>query len=180
MIAFEQLLMLVEGELDPDGAAKVDEHIIECGACASTFERLYRLAPVLDEIVRSGGMAFPVTESLADDLRKAGLISRSYRIAPDAIVPCTVTAEDIYALTTVEVDLRGVERLNVVVTLPMGPLRMQDVPFAPGSGVVSWIAQSSRLRLLPNTRVTVDVFAEEAGGERKLGRYMLDHTAFAG
>jgi len=33
---------------------------------------------------------------------------------------------------------------------------------------------------LPSGRVTIDLMAIEAGGERLLGRYFLEHTAFTG
>jgi hypothetical protein len=183
LIEHEKLISLALGELAEAEADEVDAHVLACGACATVLERLLRLGPLVRDLVREGAVAFPVTAALADRLRREGLVSRSYRIAKDDAVPCSVAAEDVYALTTLEVDAHGVERVDVVVTFPLGAVRMDDVPFDRDAGLVRYVTQSRRLRLLPSCRVVVEVLASDARGERAertIGRYFLDHTAFAG
>ncbi len=180
MIDLERLLMLARDELTEDDAAAVEEHVLECGVCASTLEVLLRLAPSMRDVVRSGGASFPVTPALTEELRAQGLISRTYVLAPERVVPCTVTAADVYTLTTLEADLTGVERVDLVLTLPMGPVRMDDVPFDRASGAVSYVTEGSRLRTLPSGRITIDLVSKEGSAERNIGRYLLEHTAFAG
>jgi hypothetical protein len=178
MIAFDRLVMLALGELSEPEASEVDEHVLSCGPCAAILEQLMLLQPAVRELVRAGRIAFPVTASLAQALRDAGLVSRSYRLAPERPVPCSVAAADIYALTTLDVDLLGVERVDLVMTLPLGSLRLEDVPFDRTGGAIRFVTASEQLRRLPTTRVTVEAFATDAAGERSLGRYHLDHTAF--
>jgi hypothetical protein len=180
VIAIEQLVMLALDELDEAEATAVESHILACGECAARFERLWRLTSVIGEILRSGQMSFPVTTAFADELRAAGLISRSYRLSPERIVPCEVSAEDIYSLTTLEAKLDDVEQVDLVVSLPTGTIRMEDVPFDRERGLVGYVTPSSRLRLLPSGRVTIDLLAMSAAGERRVGRFFLEHTAFAG
>lgn len=175
MIAIERLLMLALDELDASEATDVEGHVLACGSCAARFERLLRLTSVIAEIVQSGAMSFPVTPSLAQELEAAGLVSRSYRIAPGESVPCSVGADDIYALTTLEAKLDDVERLDLAVSLPAGTVRMTDVPFARERGLVAYVTPSRHLRHLPSARVTIELL----DGERRIGRYFLDHTAFA-
>jgi hypothetical protein len=180
VIAVERLAIVALGDADAAEAEEVEEHVLACGACAATFERLVRIGDAARELVRKGGFAFPVTASLAERLRAEGLVSRSYRLAAEAIVPCSVSATDIYAMTTLEADLRGVTNATLVVTTPgRHVLRMTDIPFDAARGTVSYVVQSSVLRTFPSGRVTLELFATEPE-ERPLGRYFLDHTAFSG
>lgn len=176
MIAVERLLMLALDELDDAEATEVEAHVLACGACAARFERLLRLGALLGEIVRAGAMSFAVTPSLTAELEAAGLVSRAYRLAPEEIVPCSVGADDIYALTTLEAKLDDVARLDLTVTLPAATMRMTDVPFARERGLVAYVTPSRHLRQLPSTRVTIELL----DGDRRIGRYFLDHSAFSG
>jgi hypothetical protein len=178
VIDLQRLTMLALGELTDAEAADVEEHVLACGACASTLERLLRIGPAIRDVVHEGKIAFPVTAALGEELGKAGLVSRSYHLAPNAVTPCAVGATDIYALTTLEADLRGVEHVDVVKTTPAGSLRMCDVPFDAERGLVRLVSRSDLLRMLPTARVRLELFAVDASGEKKLSEYFLDHTAF--
>ncbi|MBX3188582.1 MAG: hypothetical protein KF819_16315 [Labilithrix sp.] len=179
MIAVERLARLALGDLDDAETAETEEHVLACTACATTLERLVRIGDAARELIRAGGLTFPVTTSLADRMLAEGLVSRSYRLAAGAVVPCTVSATDIYALTVVEADFGGVTRATLTVTLPGlgGSLRMDDIPFDAARGTVSYVARSSLLRQLPSGRVTLELHANDPA-DRLLGRYFLDHTAF--
>ena len=180
MIELEQLVKLATGELGDAEVADVEEHILACGSCAATLERLLRLGDAVGVVVRAGKLAFPATGGLVADLERAGLVSRSYLLAPDCIVPCAVSAEDLYAVATFEVDLRGVERVDLVRTVLGGSVRMNDVPFDAEQGVVRIVSRSDVLRTLPTARVKMELFAVDGPAERKLSEYFLDHTGAAG
>ncbi len=179
MIDLERLVLLALDELDDAEAAEVDEHVLACGACASTLERLLHIGAGVRDLVRAGRTNIPVTTSLAAELRATGLISRSYHLAPDEIVPCTVGADDVYALTTLDADFRGVDRVDMVMTTPGGARTIADLPFDRERGQVSYVAPSSTLRTFPSMRIKLELFSVEGKGPRKLGEYFLEHTAFS-
>jgi hypothetical protein len=181
VIAIEHLALLALGDADEAETTAVEEHVLACSACATKLERLLRIGDAARELVRTGGVAFPVTTSLAERLRAEGLVSRSYRLATGAVVPCSVSATDIYALTTLEADLAGVTRATLIVTLPAGAgkVDMVDVPFDAVRGTVSYVFRSSTIRKVPSGPITLELYANDPG-ERLLGRYFLEHTAFAG
>jgi hypothetical protein len=165
------------GELSADEAASVDEHILACGGCAATLERLLLLGDAVSALVRAGTVTLAVTAELSEALARAGLLSRSYRVAPGRSVACTVTAEDIYALTTLEADLARVERVDLLSHFPSGETRVEDIPFDAGAGLVRFIWRSDHLRALPSARIRLELVAvAPSGGERRLGEYLLDHS----
>ena len=180
MIALERLVMLSLDELGVAEAADVEEHVLACGICASRLERLLRIGAAVRELVRAGQFAFPVSAALLEELQRAGLVSRSYVLAPDQLVPCAVGAEDIYAATTLEADLRGVERIDLVRTAAGGSLRMNDLPFDAERGLVRFVSRSDVLRTLPSGRFKLELFAVDASGARKVSEYFLEHTGSEG
>jgi hypothetical protein len=179
MIDLDRLVLLALDELDETEASAVETHVLGCGPCAATLERLLRIGGAVREVVRAGQLAFPCSPALLQELRTAGLISRAYRLAPDQVVPCTVGARDIYTLTTLEAELRGVSQLDLVRTTAEGSARMRDLPFDAGSGLAMYVSRGDLLRKIPTTRIKLELVAVEPAGERTLGEYFLDHTAYA-
>jgi anti-sigma factor RsiW len=177
MIPMDRLVALAVGELDDAERDAIDAHLLACGACTATVERLLDLEDALRELVRDGQVAVPVSAGLERQLREAGLVSRTYRLAPGEVLPCSVGADDLYALTVLQADLRAVERVDVVRTTAAGSTRMIDVPFVADDGVVRFVSRSDRLRELPTCRIELEVVAVDAGGERRIGAYSLEHDA---
>lgn len=180
MMDLDRLVALALGELDPPEEAAVDEHLLACSDCAATVERLLELGAAARDLIRQGAVAFAGAGALVDMLEPAGLVSRSYRIAPGQSVACSVGAADVYAAAHLEVDLTGVQRVDLVQVSPGGTLRVDDVPFDAARGTISLLAPSSLLRTFPSMHFTIRLIAVEPGGERVLGEYGLDHTALRG
>ena len=178
MIELERLVRLALDEVDDVEAAEIEEHVLACSSCAATLEHLLGIGGAVREVVRTGQLAFPVSGALVTELEGAGLVSRSYRLAADQVVPCAVGGEDIYTLTTLEADLRGVRQVDVVRIAFGTSARMTDVPFDATQGLVSYVSRADVLRTLPSARIALALFAVEASGERKLAEYFLDHTGF--
>jgi hypothetical protein len=179
VIEHERLQLLALGDATEDAAA-VEEHVLSCAACAAALERLLAIGDGVRDAVSAGEVAFPVTPALAESLAAAGLVSKSYRLPPGGALPCSVGAADFYSLTTLEADLDGVARVDVVRTLPGGAVRMPDVPFDAARGTVAYVSRSDQLRALPSGRIRIELFAIDPSGERKIAEYFLDHTAFSG
>ncbi len=180
MTELDRLIALALGELDPPEEAAVEEHLLACADCAATAEQLLTLGAGARDLIRQGAVGFADAGPLVQELESAGLVSRTYRIAPGHSVACSVGAADIYSATTLEADLTGVTRLDVVRTTPAGTLRVDDIPFDAARGCVTLLTPSALLRTFPSMRVTIQLIAVDPGGERLLGEYGLDHTAFAG
>jgi hypothetical protein len=172
MIAIECLLAGALGELDGDVEREVDEHILSCGSCAATYTSLVRLGPEIAALVRAGNASMPITRTLADRLEREGLVTRRYLLTPGAIVPCTVGAEDIYSLTTLEADLSKAQRVDLI----RGEQRISNVPF--DGGAVRLLTSAEVIRSVPTMKLPFRLVAVDAGGhDRLIAEYTLDHTA---
>jgi hypothetical protein len=171
VIALDRLAMAALGELDDD---EVEEHVLACSRCAAIFASFVRLGPAIAELVRGGGVSVVATASLVDRFERESLVSRRYVLAPGSTVPCAVGADDVYSCTTLEADLSGVGRVDLV----RGPTRIADVPF--DARGVRLLTRSDFLRTLPSMKIPFRLIAVEPGAERTIAEYTLDHTAFAG
>jgi hypothetical protein len=167
VIALDRLASLAAGEDDDE----TEEHVLSCGSCAEQLASLVRLGPAIAELVRAGRTGFVATRALVDRLEAERLISRRYALAPGSTLPCAVAADDIFSLITFEVDLTGATRVD----LTRNETRYLDVPFDPTSGRLYLVTPSEVIRRLPSGRL--DFLIRD--GDRTLGEYALDHTAFA-
>ncbi len=178
MMPLDKLVRLSFGELDPDEETRVEEHLLGCSECAATLVGLVALGDALAAIFRSAGPTPPIvlTPRLRSELERAGLVTRTYSLRPGEIVPCTVDALDRFVLTELSADLEDVTQVDL--TSSMG--RITDVAFDARRGVVDYVVAAESLRSLPSLTITLRLLAVEGDGERVLGDYTLEHTAFAG
>jgi hypothetical protein len=178
MIELERLMALALDELSGDELDRVELHVLSCSSCARTLERLLQLGSATRRLLLAGKMRSFLLPGVSARLDALGLISRRYRLAPDQMLPCSVGSDDVYALTELEADLTGVTRLDVLFRSEGGgELRVSDVPFDAGSGLVSYIVRSDALRQLPTTLFHMELRAVEGERERVLGKYTLAHDA---
>ncbi len=178
MIELERLLALALGELSGDELDQVELHVLSCSSCARTLERLVQLGSATRELLLAGKLRCFVSPALIAQLDALGLISRRYRLAPNQVVPCSVGRDDVYALTELEADLKGVTRLDLLMRREDGEeLRVSDVPFDAGSGMAAYIVRSDGLRQLPSTRVQLELLAVDGERDRLIGKYTMDHDA---
>lgn len=146
--------------------------------CTSVQERLHSLGEAVRELVGAGKVRFAAPAPLLQRLDEAGLIARTYRVPAGGSVACGVGPTDVYQATHLEADLTGVERVDLVKTLPGGvTIRQQDVPFDVVRGVVRVIERGNFLRTLPSLRMVIELVSVTEAGERALGRYLFEHTA---
>lgn len=177
MIAIDELIRVVAGDADRAEEERVETHVLGCDACARIYERLAELGVGIAALVRRGALATPVTAGLLAALRAGALVTRGYRVPAGGAVACTVGADDLLVATELEADLAGVARVDLV--LPDGG-RLTDVPFDAAAGAVAFVTGGEELRALPSGAFRLALIAVDADGERRLGAYTLDHTAFAG
>ncbi len=178
MIPLERLAAHALGELDERQAEEVDEHVLGCSECAAKLERLLAMGDAVREVVRRGGTRVAVTPSMLEHMRRVGLITRTHHVARNGSVACTASADDVYILTELEAVLEGVTRVDVVVRRGDHVVRMRGLPVDRARGVVAFVMPGDVIRALESGTDEVTVLAASADGERELGTYLFNHTAY--
>jgi hypothetical protein len=178
MIAFDRLAMLALGELPQEEAAAVEEHVLGCDECAARLERMIDLGQGLSALARAGSTGGLLAgEAIVELLEREHLVTRRYRIAPGGQVACTVDAGDVYSAMYLAADTSGARRVDWIYHSPTAGYRVEDVPFHAGG--VTFVMPAAYLRTLPTQRKTIRLVAVDDTGERLLGEYVLDHTAYS-
>lgn len=180
-IDFQSLAAYWLGELPGGEAEKVEEHFFACAQCAARLEWLAALSEGVRATLRAGAFGMVVSPPFVEALKQAGLRLREYRNDPGGRVECTMAADDDAVVSRLRAPLAGVKRLDLVQRIRAGDadwqeMRLEDVPFDPGSGEVLLIPPPAALRKMPaHTAVTRLVSVGEKG-EAPLGEYTFAHT----
>jgi hypothetical protein len=173
MIALDRLIDLALGA-DDDAA---DEHVLACGACASLLERLLAIGDGVRALVAAGKISTIASGELVDAMIAAKLLTRHHVIAAGAIVPCRITADDLFSATHLLGSFEGIARVDVIRTTPAGRDRIADVPVDRVRNEVHLITSATAIRPLPSMHLRFELVAVSDDGERTIGTYTLDHTA---
>lgn len=179
MIPLERLAAYALGDLDERESDEVDEHVLGCSECAVKLERLVAIGAAVRVVVNHGGVRVGVTPAMLADLKRDELVTRTYHVERDGSVACTVDASDVYVLAELEAELSGVTRVDVIHRRGDHVLRMRDMPVDRERGIVALVLPGAYLRAQPSGLDDVTVLAVDAGGERTLGRYAFNHTAYS-
>jgi hypothetical protein len=175
VIELDQLIALALGDHpDPD---PIDEHVLACGQCARTLERILLLGDGVHELVGAGQVRFAMGADTYAQLQASGLIARTYRIPAGGSVACSVGPTDVYQSAELAANLAGVTRLDVIKHLPHGQVRLADIPFDPEHGVVRTVERGDFLRTLPSVQLVFELVAVEEGVDRSVGKYYFNHSA---
>jgi hypothetical protein len=180
MIAFGKLAMLALGELPESEAAVVEDHILACGSCAAILDRLLDLGARVAEVTQEGSAFMLAGHALVGELERVGLVTRTYQLRPGGEVACTVDANDIYSALRLFLDTSGeVGRVDLLYESPTASHRFDDVPMDRAAGEVVFVQPADYLRTLPSGRRTIRLVVVDGDGERTLGEYVLNHTAYS-
>jgi hypothetical protein len=99
-------------------------------------------------------------------------------MGPGDEIACTVEANDVYSVLRLRVDTLGARRIDLVFEASGASHRYPDVPVDADPGELVYVQPGEYLRTIPSGRKTLRLIAVEDAGERVLGEYRLDHTAF--
>jgi hypothetical protein len=177
----DDLLDWWSGGLPGERRRSVEEHLLSCDACATRGHALAALAQGVRGLVREGRLPAVVLPAVVDRLAREGRRIRTYRVPAGSGVHCTVGPEDDVVLARLEVDLRGVSRLDLVSRIDDGPeQRLSDLPFDEAAGELILAAPTPILRERPRHVERLRLLALDPGGERLLGEYTFDHTPWPG
>ena len=156
------------------GSGVVEEHLFSCDACGARVDRFAALGDGIRKLVARGAFHFSATEALVKELSQRGVRLREYALEPGGDVACTVTAGDDFVLVRYAADVGGAKQVDLE---RMGRRFVDVLVDRPRQQVVMALA-GEELRKLPDVKIRVRLIAVEAGSERVLGEYQLDHTAF--
>jgi hypothetical protein len=169
-VTLETLVAWWTGELVGDEAARVEEHLFACDACASSAERFAGLAAGVREHLP------PIISHAHRDRLLAG--GKRIRITP---VEAGVNATAVFALEldllvhVLRADLSRAQRVDVEIVVPewSEPLLVEGVPFDAKSGEVLVCCQRHFGQWSdPVFRVHV----VESGRRRSVGDYFVHHV----
>jgi hypothetical protein len=167
------------GELSEEEARLLEEHLFDCPSCRARLAGVERLAAAVRQLVREGRFRSVVPASLVDRLAADGLRIRTFRVAPGGVTPCGVAAEDELLVARLAGDLRGLDRVDLIVSPEggAGPERLADVPFDAGVGEVVLVERVDLARRFPSHRLNLRLVGHGAGSERVIADYTLAHDA---
>ncbi len=176
-IEFADIVDYWAGELTRSEEDRVDEHVFGCADCARELAAAEALARGVAAVAREGRLHTVVTDAILNRLAADGLRIRMFTLEDDSIVPCAVWAGDDLVVARIRADFTGVDAVTIVTRQASGDeiARLSDVVVRPGQREILNAFSAARLRTLPATRVHVSVTAPDAGGERTIAEYTLEH-----
>ena len=177
-IADEMMTDYWSGGLPPQQSAAIEDHVFVCSACAARFERVGSIAAGITSLVRQGRFSGIISRATLNQLQRDGVRVRVYSVSPGDVVPCAVFPDDDLVVTSMRGDFAGVDAVSVSVTgsAPLSGIVLDDVPVTANEGELLWAAPGSLIRQMPTSRVTLTVTSGR-GDARRIGEYVLDHTA---
>lgn len=181
-VPLDELVAYHRGELAAEAAERVEEAYFSCGACAERLAWIQELGAELAALLRSGAITTVLTAGALERAQRQGVRLRSYTLGPGGTVACTAAPDDDYVVVRLSVPAGSGESVSLetaTVDLSTGDESMQrvdDVPVDLVSGDVVVAYAGDVVRSLPRSRWTAYAVVSGAGGERRFGPYVLDHT----
>ena len=166
-------------ELPKSEESAVEEHLMGCESCSRELEHVAALASGVRKLARQGALKMVLTQEFLDRMAKDGLRIREYAPRPGGSVQCTVTAEDDFLVSRLAADLRGIERLDLVLCDAVGTERQRfaDIPFRAAADASVFLNYPvSIARQEPAYTLIMKLLAVTPEDERLIGEYSFHHT----
>ncbi len=176
-LSYELLLDYWARDLPAAEADRVEEHVFGCEPCTARLAGIDAVATGIRRLTAEGRFRAAVPPSLADGLAASGLRIRTFRPRLGATIPCGAAPDDELLLSRIDVDLRGVARVDVSLCDERWAeqQRQVDVPFEPGRDEIVIAERVDAPHLRAPAVVRIRLLAVDAAGERELGTYALAH-----
>ena len=166
-------------ELPPSEESALEEHLMGCESCSRELEQIVALAAGIRRLARQGALEMVLTQEFLDRMAREGLRIREYAPPPGGSVQCTVTSHDDFLISRLAADLRGIERLDLVLCDAAGTewQRFADIPFRPSADANVFLNYPVRIaRQEPAYTLIMKLLSVTAAGERLVGEYAFHHT----
>jgi anti-sigma factor RsiW len=160
------------GELPEPAAEGFEEHYFACERCLEQAERMLRLVAQLR-------VSLPpvLTAERRRALEAARPALPAVRVQPGERAWLRMSKDAPVGLWLMQAGLQGVTRVDFEARTPEGELMfaLRDVPFDAARGEVALACQLHYRALSMPTEMHAVLTADGPGGQRPLGRYILDH-----
>lgn len=173
-IPFEMLVGMWAGELAPDDADRVEEHLFTCDVCAAASARLDRLMGAL-----LGGIPPVLSRGLRDRLEARGLKIMDMAFESGVRGHFVFGTELDLMVLALRADLTDARRVDVEIADPGGRVHFAfaHVPFDATRGEVLVACQQHYryypLEDVPEFRLYT---VAEGGARRCVGSYVIEHV----
>lgn len=166
------------GEVEPRDEEAVEDHLFACDECSARLEDLVSLGAGIRSAFRSGELRAVLPRDFVERLKSEGVRLREYRVAAGGSVNCTLTGEDDFVVSRLQVPLAGVQRLDLVYLGPDGEAQatFEDIPFDAAAGEVLVLPSAAALRAMPAHTARMRLVAVGTEGAKPLGDYTFNHT----
>jgi len=165
---FPTLVALWAGELPPDEAHRVEEHVFGCDACAAAYEHLGALVDGVRQVIPA-----VISTAHRDRLVAAGTRLLATPVVAGVEARAMYTPEIDLLVHVLQADLSRAERVDLDIIFDHGfTTELVGVPFDAGAGQVLIACQR---HYAPNNP-TFRVHAVEGGVRREVGRYRVEHS----
>jgi hypothetical protein len=168
------------GDTDAAATEAIDEHLMHCDACGTTFDEVVSLSRGVNDAFARGALLTMLSAPFVERLKAAGRRVREYRVPLNGTVTCSVAPDDDLLVSRLAAPLRGVARLDAVFMVSLTPgheERLHDIPFDAANGEVLFAPRLAEVRRQPTHELVVRLLVVDAAGERELGRYTFHHQA---
>lgn len=180
-LGLDDLLAWWCGELDEPRSDEVELHLLGCDACGARLDEIAALGDGVRRAFEAGLVGAVVGADFAHALAARGLRLREHAVDLNGSIACTIAPDDDVLIARLRAPLAGVERLDLLRLGAQGEVarRATDIPFDGDAGEVVLVAPAARVRKMPSGVETMRLVAvDAAGGERVLGDFRFDHTAW--
>jgi hypothetical protein len=175
-IGFDDLTDYAAGALAETEAAAIEEHLFSCADCSARATELDALVRAIGPSVRSAEVGGFVTDAVLNRLAREGVRTRTYTLAPGAVVPCAVWEDDELMALRLRADFGGATEFTVSQRIAGTEMVRATGHVAAGShGEIIYALSAAWVRQLPVAEVEVLLTAHDGGEERQIGSYTLVH-----
>jgi hypothetical protein len=156
----------------------LEEHLFACDDCNARLSEMIALGEGLRKLANEGSLRMVVSETFLERAAAKGMTVRQYAPPRGGSVNCTVTLEDDLLIGRLAADFSESKIIDLAICDGQGVerMRMTDVPFRPGEGIVLWQESITRMKAAPSDVIIARLVAVNDGGERLVGEYTFNHT----
>ena len=167
------------GELDGADEARLEEHVLGCGACARELDALVRLGAGVREAFTGGAVSAVLSPAVVQRLVAGGYRLREYRVTRNGSVNCTAGPDDDLVVARLQAPLAGIARVDLIDIAADGTEHvLEDIPFDAATGEVVLAPRTDLLKRAGDHLHRMRLV--DADSRRVIGEYGFVHSAWRG